>query len=249
MSHKILIKQFFILLSLLLFGTALAQDAPAVSPAQAALDAAREAARAGDTAGAVEKLEELVATGFTSVAVITADKDLSRLAGDPAFDTLVQELESQAYPCEHDDAFRAFDFWVGEWDVHLPDGRLAGTNSVTSEQRGCLILENWHSASGGTGMSINYLDESNGQWVQVWNDPSGNQVRISGNPTDEGMVLEGTIHYVANDTTYPFRGLWTPLPDGRVRQYFEQSTDGAETWTPWFEGYYTRRAAAGKGQQ
>jgi hypothetical protein len=39
----------------------------------------------------------------------------------------------------------------------------------------------------------------------------------------------------------PFRGLWTPLPDGRVRQFFEQSNDGGETWVPWFEGFYTRK--------
>jgi len=31
------------------------------------------------------------------------------------------------------------------------------------------------------------------------------------------------------------------LPDGRVRQFFEQSTDGGETWTTWFEGFYTRK--------
>ena len=42
----------------------------------------------------------------------------------------------------------------------------------------------------------------------------------------------------------PFRGTWTPLADGRVRQFFEQSTDGVE-WTPWFDGYYSPRARVG----
>lgn len=241
MFNKIMILKTILLSSVLVVAAAMAQESAAVSPAQAALDAARAAARAGDTAGAVASLEELAATGFTSVTVITADEDLSRLAGNPAFDRFVRDLEVKAYPCEHDEAFRAFDFWVGDWDVHLADGRFAGTNRVTSEQRGCVLLENWKSATGGTGMSINYLDRDDGQWVQVWNDPSGNQIRISGKRTDEGMALEGTIHYVSSNTTYPFRGLWTPLPDGRVRQYFEQSTDDAESWTPWFEGFYTRR--------
>jgi hypothetical protein len=58
--------------------------------------------------------------------------------------------------------------------------------------------------------------------------------------TDEGMRLVGTLHGVGSDTTLPFRGLWTPLPDGRVRQFFEQSNDDGTTWTPWFEGFYTR---------
>lgn len=221
-------------------GTPAEPEAP-VPPAQAALDAARAAARAGDTDAAVARLEDLAATGFTGVGVITADPALSSLAGDPGYDALVAEMTKQAYPCEHDEAFDAFDFWVGSWDVHLPDGRLAGRNEITREQRGCLVIENWHSASGGGGMSINFYDDAKGEWVQVWNDASGNQIEIRGGMTDEGMALEGTIHYVANDSTLPFRGLWTPLPDGRVRQYFEQSNDEASTWTPWFEGYYTRR--------
>jgi hypothetical protein len=58
--------------------------------------------------------------------------------------------------------------------------------------------------------------------------------------TDDGMLLEGYIHYVNNGTTAPFRGLWTLLPDGRVRQYFEQSNDEGKTWVPWFEAFYTR---------
>jgi len=59
--------------------------------------------------------------------------------------------------------------------------------------------------------------------------------------TDAGMLLTGTIHYVGNDTTLPFRGLWTLLPDGKVRQFFEQSADGGETWVSWFGGFYTRK--------
>jgi hypothetical protein len=31
------------------------------------------------------------------------------------------------------------------------------------------------------------------------------------------------------------------MPDGRVRQYFEQSNDDGATWEPWFEGFYTRK--------
>jgi len=54
------------------------------------------------------------------------------------------------------------------------------------------------------------------------------------------MRLVGTIHYISTGQTAPFRGLWSPLPDGRVRQFFEQSSDGGETWATWFEGFYSR---------
>jgi hypothetical protein len=144
------------------------------------------------------------------------------------------------FPCVEKEEFRAFDFWLGEWDVHIADGRQAGKNSIKSAEHGCVLVENWTNVSGGTGMSINYLDKVTGEWVQIWNDASGSQINIRGGLTDDGMLLVGTIYNVANDTMFPFRGLWTPLPDGRVRQFFEQSADGGESWSPWFEGFYTR---------
>jgi hypothetical protein len=150
--------------------------------------------------------------------------------------------QQPTFPCESVEAFREFDFWLGEWDVHLGDGTVAGHNVITRDERGCMLTERWTGASGGTGMSVNYVDGIDGKWVQVWNSANGAQINIRGGMTAEGMAMTGTIHYVSNGTTAPFRALWTPLPDGRVRQYFEQSNDGGETWTAWFEGFYTRKA-------
>jgi len=153
------------------------------------------------------------------------------------------QAQTVQFPCEDDAKFAEFNFWVGEWDVHSVDGVVAGSNVIESPHRGCVLIENWTSATGGTGMSINYLEHSSGEWVQIWNDGSGSQINIRGGLTDAGMLLTGTIHYVANNKTQPFRGLWTLLPDGRVRQYFEYSEDGGETWVSWFEGFYTRQSA------
>ena len=121
--------------------------------------------------------------------------------------------------------YRQFDFWLGDWDVHVASGSFAGHNTIERTQRGCVLIENWTSASGNTGMSINYVDDQTGEWVQVWNAGSGSQINIRGGLTDAGMLLVGTIHYVANGQTLPFRGLWTPLEDGRVRQFFERRPD------------------------
>jgi len=148
-----------------------------------------------------------------------------------------------ARPCAQDETFAQFDFWVGAWDVHDSAGKFLGSNTISREQGGCVLLEQWTGASGFTGMSINYPDKVSGDWVQVWNDASGSQINIRGGLTDDGMRLVGTIHYINNGTTAPFRGLWTPLDDGRVRQFFEQSNDGGKTWEPWFEGFYSRKAA------
>ena len=240
--------KLLIIISLIAFSVlALAQDAeePApVSPVRAALEQARQNVRDGDNEAAIEVLEGLHEGGFNAVPVITGDGDLKTLAGIPAFDALIEKMLVQAFPCEHDAAFRAFDFWVGEWDVHVASGQLVGHNVIATEQHGCLLVENWTSAAGGSGTSINFLDKASNEWVQVWNAAGGTQIHIRGGMTDNGMRLTGKIHYVSNDTTADFRGLWTPLPDGRVRQFFEQSNDGGESWAPWFEGFYSRRDSA-----
>jgi hypothetical protein len=153
---------------------------------------------------------------------------------------------ASSFPCEEDEKFREFDFWMGEWDVHTADGKLAGKNVIESSQRGCVLTESWNGAGGSSGISMNYLDKTSDEWVQVWTDAGGSQIVVRGGLTDSGMLLEGQIHYVSNGVTAPFRGLWTLQPDGRVRQFFEQSDDGGKTWKPWFEGFYTRVGADGK---
>jgi hypothetical protein len=211
------------------------------SAVRISLERARLSVLAEDADGAVNELLSVASSGFTAVNVITADPVLATLAGDAAYDQLVAEMSRRAFPCEHDAAFSAFDFWLGEWDVHTADGTYAGSNAIARAERGCVLTENWSSAGGGSGMSVNYLDRISNKWVQIWNDASGSQINISGGMTEDGMLLVGTIHYVANGTTAPFRGLWTPLPDGRVRQFFEQMSPDGETWSPWFEGFYSRK--------
>ncbi|MGB5510821.1 MAG: hypothetical protein WBM87_03840 [Woeseiaceae bacterium] len=152
-----------------------------------------------------------------------------------------EETAARTFPCEQDARFAEFDFWVGAWDVHVASGQFVGSNVIERAQRGCVLVEHWTSAGGGGGMSINYLDKISGEWVQIWNAAGGSQINIRGGMTDAGMRLTGTIHYVAQGTTAAFRGLWTPLPDGRVRQFFEQSSDDGATWVPWFEGFYSRK--------
>jgi hypothetical protein len=158
---------------------------------------------------------------------------------------------AEASPCS-DEAFRAFDFWLGDWEVRTADGRLAGHNRIESAHGGCVILEHWTGTAGMTGMSMNYLDGMTDEWVQVWMDASGDQAIIRGGPTadEKGMRLEGKLHSLTQGQTGNFRGIWTVLPDGRIRQLFELSADGGRTWSTWFEGFYTRaETVPGAGAQ
>ncbi|MEJ2602199.1 MAG: hypothetical protein P8172_02725 [Gammaproteobacteria bacterium] len=157
--------------------------------------------------------------------------------------TDAEQRRSRPTPCAERPEFRQFDFWVGDWDVRDGDGNLVGTNRISRRADDCVLLEEWTSGGGGSGISVNYFDTATGEWVQVWNGSGGTQLTIRGGLDPAGvMKLEGYLHYVGTGQTVRFRGAWTPLPDGRVRQYFEQSSDDAESWQPWFEGFYSRQA-------
>ena len=71
-------------------------------------------------------------------------------------------------PCS-DEHHRDFDFWLGTgWRVETADGQHAGDNVITREENGCLLIERWQGAQGGTGTSMNYYSRETGQWRQVW---------------------------------------------------------------------------------
>lgn len=171
--------------------------------------------------------------------IVAATSVFAQQSSDPAN---LSPPPAPSFPCEEDDRFAQFDFWIGEWDVHDASGTYQGSNIISREQRGCVLIENWTGARGSTGMSINYLDTKSDEWVQFWLAAGGYHIDIRGGMTDDGMLLTGIIHTITNDTTTPFRGLWTALPDGRVRQFFEISNDGGESWSTWFEGFYTRKS-------
>ena len=153
-----------------------------------------------------------------------------------------QETAPQAPPpppCQGDD-YRAFDFWLGDWDVYGRNDQLAGTNSITVQEGGCLLLEEWTSVQGGTGQSYNFYDPGTQEWRQIWVSP-GAVIDYAGGLNGEGeMVLEGEIRNHGGPTA-PFRGVWTPNADGSVLQHFEQYDEATDAWQTWFTGLYRRK--------
>ena len=127
--------------------------------------------------------------------------------------------------------YRQFDFWVGEWTVTKPDGKVAGTNRITKIAGGCALLEEWTGAGGVTGKSLNIYDASRKVWHQTWVDSEGTLLEIEGSFSGGAMRMSS-----ASD-----RITWTPDPDGGVRQVWEQTSDGGKTWKSAFDGRYKRR--------
>ncbi|GAB5456401.1 MAG: hypothetical protein Hens2KO_26300 [Henriciella sp.] len=149
------------------------------------------------------------------------------------------DTEGPPPPCIQD-AYKQFDFWLGTWEVTTPDGAVAGTNKITSEESGCLILETWRSATGGSGQSYNYYNPATEKWRQVWVS-AGFIIDYEGGLTASGsMKLAGKITYTASSFEADFTGEWALNDDGTVTQHFEQYDAENDEWTTWFTGIYTR---------
>ena len=133
-----------------------------------------------------------------------------------------------------------FDFWLGQWEVRLPNGRLAGTNRIEPLLGGCVLQEHWRSAGAGHGTSLNFYDRATRQWNQVWIDAQGGVLRLAGARTGDSMVMTGVSPDSAGVPVQQ-RITWTPRTDGSLRQLWETSADG-RTWTTAFDGIYSRAA-------
>ncbi len=160
-------------------------------------------------------------------------------AAAAATPALAQDQQPAPPPPCQEEIYRAFDFWLGTWDVTTPDGRPAGTNVISEQENGCLLLEEWTSVSGGSGQSYNFYDPGLRKWRQVWVS-GGATIDYAGGLNDDGaMVLEGEISN-RNGTTAPFRGTWTVQEDGAVKQHFQQYDPETEEWNDWFVGIYKK---------
>jgi len=134
---------------------------------------------------------------------------------------------------------RAFDFWLGEWNVHGADGKLAGANSIRREIGGCVLHERYDTGRGYSGESYNIYDESRKVWHQTWVDSGGLLLLLEGGVRDAKMVLEGQTTGLDKKVTR-HRITWTPNADGSVRQLWESTGPNGE-WTVAFDGKYTRK--------
>src|SRR4051794_20950411 len=79
------------------------------------------------------------------------------------------------HPCPTDPRYRQLDFWIGEWTVTGPKGKVAGTSKIERILDGCVILENWTDSHGSSGKSFNIFDQRDNQWHQTWVEDTGDQ--------------------------------------------------------------------------
>jgi hypothetical protein len=133
---------------------------------------------------------------------------------------------------------RQFDFWVGDWSVNRPDGKLAGTNRVDVILGGCVVHESWRSANGkSVGQSFNIYAQD-GKWHQTWVDNSGALLQLTGGLVDGRMVMSQRMTR-PDGTSILHEISWEKLEGGKVKQHWRVSRDEGKTWTDAFVGIYS----------
>ncbi len=147
--------------------------------------------------------------------------------------------EAPAGPCDGD-VFRQFDFWVGDWNVFDTEGQQVGTNIITLEEKGCLLVERWTDMQGNTGQSYNFVDHASGKWRQVWVN-AGVVIDYEGGLDENGAIdLQGTLTTV-NSGPQKYRGTWSLQDDGTVHQHLRQFDAEKGDWAAGFVGVYKKR--------
>jgi hypothetical protein len=172
----------------------------------------------------------VVSMGGRSVAELGASKGARPQSQPPA--------PARCDQPEH----RQFDFWIGEWEVTAPNGRVAGRNSITREMDGCVIHEHWTGSAGMRGESFNMWDRDRKRWHQTWVNTQGNLLVLEGTFQDGSMRLSGESGPA--DGRVMNRVTWTPAADGSVRQFWEISPDNGKTWKTAFDGAYRKAGSA-----
>lgn len=191
----------------------------------------------GDRDAAFEWLNNAVQSGFAGVQLLQTDRDLTGIRKDERFKPIVLAADKLARPCDYVPENSQFDFWVGEWDVYDPQGRLAGHSLVEKILNGCTLFEQWSSQFGYDGKSINYYDPSVKKWYQTWINGTGGIIRYEGSLVDGAMKFRGES-IDADGAKELSRMTLTPMEDGKVHQFIERSPDNGATWLVYFDGIY-----------
>lgn len=135
--------------------------------------------------------------------------------------------------------YNQFDFWLGEWNVFNPDGRLVGTNTISKEYDNCMLQEKWKSTSQNRGASTSFYNKENDTWNQVWVDNSGFVLKLKGQLLNGNMVLKSDLKE-GTKSKYYNQISWTKNEDGSITQLWEIFNEENVKISEVFHGIYKK---------
>jgi hypothetical protein len=117
-----------------------------------------------------------------------------------------------------------FDFWVGEWEARWEGGH--GTNVVTAELDGTVILERFDGRPGTDLQGISVSVHDGTEWRQTWVDSQHGYIELRGAFDNDVMELRHERDGV------PFRMRFTEIGDDSFVWLWESMPNGSweERW-------------------
>jgi len=192
---------------------------------------------AGKEKKALQYLGEAVEQGFNQLSLMKTDPDLAAIRELNAFTEIMHRVKSiENYP-----EARAFDFWVGEWNVFNPQGNQVGESSIEKILADHVILENWYGGQGFEGKSFNHYHIDSGKWIQYWVDQASGRIHFEGNydPDQHAMVYHEVNTAERGKSARRLR--FFNVSQDSVRQLSERSTDSGKTWSVEYDFMYIRK--------
>jgi tetratricopeptide (TPR) repeat protein len=193
----------------------------------------RALAKSGQADRAFAVLKKLTDAGFGSPDVLNAENDFLSIRTDARWAEAIAAVKKNAHPCataEH----RAFDFWIGEWDVFVNDQKIA-YSSIQLTLDECAIFENYTALRGYSGKSFSAFDAATKKWQQRYFDTTGAVHDWTGEVTGDAL------RFFLNHDGQTDRMTYTKEGPDQVRQFIDTSTDGGKTWNVSYDGKYVRR--------
>jgi hypothetical protein len=142
--------------------------------------------------------------------------------------------------CAGNAASRQLDFWLGEWAVAGPDGKLNGTSRVYLALDKCLVIENWRGSQGHAGENVFAYSRDEHGWHGMFTDNEGRvHVFLDGKVTSGSAVFSGPSHG-PNGETVLNRISIVRGGSKTVTQLWQKSADNGATWSTEYRGEYSR---------
>gem|GEM_PF-1724980 len=142
-------------------------------------------------------------------------------------------------PCEVDERYSQYDFWVGDWDLVNAENDLGGRFKAEKIQNNCAIALEWRNIDGLTDRGIMFYDPDKDVWKQVWVGDQGGRWTSEETFADNTM-MEETSRVSDDGKAILNRRVLKPLSEDRVVQRREKSLDKGETWKLVNEFFYIR---------
>lgn len=147
---------------------------------------------------------------------------------------------------------KAFDFWIGTWDLTWTNAEgdvVQGETVVRRVLDDCVIEENFVSPTF-TGRSYSVYDPRMQQWRQTWIDSQGGFLVFTGGMKGDRMELRMEPVTTDDGRTLVRRMVFKNISADQLDWDWQRSFDGGETWEDLWKIHYARRVpkSASTGQ-